>query len=646
MTTHVPGEAAALLDGTPVFGSVDAIDSHAHFLRDVADDCRRSAVDVREAWRSLSSETSRSVEKVSSKLSGRLFPGLDTVCTSADEAKAAFDSYASAVERIHSDARTVTRSVDDALSSIRSQVAQIEEIAMLIRVPAAYVWHIAAPAAMPEPRLGANAAGLDGGQEEIARQQLRAIHESRWMLAASIWRSALDDIESGRARWSNLIDERRTAEARLSSALENTPIGQLISVSGASAVSQRFTIAAGVVGELWGRQTDAPGVENLNRLLEGDLTSAEVATVWEQLQDDGVDTDALLNEYGFELAALDGLPFSAMDQAGRAALAYALDTDRPEHLEEAFQRMGFHPGDRSMEDFRTDLEAVRDALRRADANRTSPSEAVQLVAFGQHDGAATAGISMGDLDTASTVGVFVSGMNSDVRGLSDSFDAFRTIREGETDTAMVTWVGYRSPGMLEETTQHRADAGAVRLASFLEGIAVQRQDNPIDRFAVLGHSYGTNVVSEALKLVHERLEELGNPVDAFVTVGSAGLRYGTEAEDLGVDEIHATSAEGDNIAEAIGQHVHFRSRFDDGGGIYEARVDPRDLEGSRVFSSEQSSDGKAVTMHNLVSPVDWPIWLQWAPDLDGTAASEEVGYLNPKSTTVDELGKIMRNEWK
>ncbi|WP_344030821.1 alpha/beta hydrolase [Leucobacter iarius] len=439
-----------------------------------------------------------------------------------------------------------------------------------------------------------------------------------------------------------LDEERRAADARCASmlngcasVLEGLPAGS--SAEGFGALGQLPGVSFGA------RANTSAAVRKLTGvLLKSGATPEEVARAWAELiASEDFDADAFIEEHAFELASRNGLPFAVMNQAARTALEYALDPKYPDQLRKAFARMGFTDGERSLEEFKTDLEKIQEALVKAEL-KIGEGGTVQLVAFGRHDGVVTAGISMGDLDRASTVGLLVSGMNSDVRGIADAFDAFQKIRAGDVSTAMLTWVGYRSPNLAEEAFQDRADAGATALAGFLDGIAVQRNGNPIERFVTMGHSYGTNVLAEALKITNAR-------VDAFVTLGSAGLKYGTTAKDLGVPEIHATHANGDNIAEAVGQRFHFRFIAEDGGGLYEARVDPRNLDGAKTFSSEKTPDGKRVTMHNLVNPINWKdTWLvgpalQWAADtFDGTAAADEVGYLNDKSSTVDGLGKIMR----
>jgi hypothetical protein len=376
-------------------------------------------------------------------------------------------------------------------------------------------------------------------------------------------------------------------------------------------------------------------------LFDGSLTASEASIVWAAMaKSKNFNAETFIDAHPFELCNLNGLPFWAMDRAGRAVLDYALgSTDGaqcvPGNLENAYARLGFKPGERSMEDFAADLQAIRDALGDASDTVTAGTD-IQLVSLGRHDGAMTAGVSIGNLDTASTVGVFVSGMNSNVRELGTSLDAFQVIRKDNPGAALVNWIGYHSPNIPEESFQDRADAGAPVLAAFLDGIQAQRVDHPMDRFVTMGHSYGTNVLAEALK------QTRATP-DAYVALGSAGLTWNTKAEDLGVKEIYATDAEGDNIADGIGQYVQFRDGGD-GGGLYQKRLDPRDLEGADEFTSEGTADGKPVTMHNLTSPMQWWGPLQWIADADGTKASDEVGYLNPESSTVHGLTRILQGK--
>lgn len=186
---------------------------------------------------------------------------------------------------------------------------------------------------------------------------------------------------------------------------------------------------------------------------------------------------------------------------------------------------------------------------------------------------------------------------------------------------MVSWIGYDSPWYHEEVLQRHANEGAQALASFLDGIAVQREGNPIERLVAMGHSYGSNVVAEALQITMA-------DVDAFIAIGSAGLQVNTTAEDLGVSEIYATEADADDLA-GIGRTVHFRWRHEDGGHwFYESRVDPGELDGVHTFTSEETSSGRGVTSHSLHDP----------------EKDDMVGYLHPESSAVEGLRSIMRGE--
>lgn len=200
----------------------------------------------------------------------------------------------------------------------------------------------------------------------------------------------------------------------------------------------------------------------------------------------------------------------------------------------------------------------------------------------------------------------------------------------------MTWIGYRAPGILGETFQNRAERGRFALASFADGLWARREvtGEPIDRLVLMGHSYGSNVAAEALKLVDR-------PVDAYVAIGSAGLEVGTTADQLNAREFYATHARGDGIA-GLGRFVHFRAGGD-GRGIYAPRVDPSALDGAQMFTSDKSSGGVAVTMHNLKNPIDWGPFQSLA-DLDGHTRDQEIGYLDPRSSTVRGLREVLTRE--
>ena len=636
---HVPRWHGEVLSGpSPIVGDTTAAINAAAFTGDVSYDCVAYSAQTLAASAQLSETQSAAVRRIRSKFEASLDQGTLSLKASADAARHGFLSYAAEIERIHHSARLICQSIDGSLATIRDEYLRIDEIATHIRRPVATEWRTPPSPQMPMPLLDrALSAGMDAAERESAKQGVLRAHESTWWHAVTRWIEASDSIETEERRWIALGEDRRYAERALLQALHSTELGQLIAVgSHQGSVGPKRTIAMAISGQLWDSETSIPGATRLMKLLEGDLPPSEIAERWAELESSDADIDALIQTYSFELANLDGLPFSVMDRAGRAALKYALDKKHPGNLEIAFYRIGFRPSERTMDEFRTDLNAVRKALVDAEAN-VYRGDTVQLLSLGSHDGATTAAISMGNLDTASTAGVFVSGMSSNVRGISDAFEAFKVVRDKDTTMAMVTWIGYRSPNVPEEAFQARADAGSQRLALFLNGFAAQRSAKPPQRLVVIGHSYGTNVAAETLRI-------RGISADALVTVGSAGLRYGTTAADLGVNEIYATHAAGDGIAVHLGQHVHFRTELD-GGGIYEPRVDPRNLEGAQEFSSEESADGKAVTMHNLLHPMNLGVAQGVFETVDGVSTADQVGYLDRDSSTVKGLKRIMTRRW-
>lgn len=255
--------------------------------------------------------------------------------------------------------------------------------------------------------------------------------------------------------------------------------------------------------------------------------------------------------------------------------------------------------DITLQEFQLELEEVQMALDQA--QRQNRNSVVQLVGFGNHNGAMTAGISLGNLDTASNVGVFVSGMYSGVDGLPNALPGLSAIQNTDPEKAMVTWIGYNSPDIFSVGGQKRADAGAQQLAPFLESI--DHANRKLDRFTVIGHSYGTNVVAEALKITTA-------DVDVKVTLASAGVVSGTTMENLGVDEFYATEAAADELA-LVGQAIS-------------GRVDPQGLDGVVGFSSEATSYGEAGTSHSVTEK---------GPD--------EVGYMDITSSAWYALNAII-----
>lgn len=372
-------------------------------------------------------------------------------------------------------------------------------------------------------------------------------------------------------------------------------------------VADAFSAAGG--GSLADTALDAAAASTLppglQRLLDPSLTPAEVAAVWAALGFTDADVRALPLTTQLQFAGLDGVPAAQRDIASRAVLSAAVRD--PERL---YRLMGlaYTYGAVSLDEFREQVIALRDGLRDADdlAQRVrKPSTAVaQLVGFGVSNGALVAAVVLGDLDTASNVTVNVPGamttldsMGEKVRAANGLLETAWKHRRSES-FAVVSWIGYRAPGVIEVPRQDRAHAGGANLASFLDGIHDSRGTAPRS-VTVLGHSYGSTTAAEALAQTRHR-------VDSFATYGSVGFTGTTTPEHLNVDRVYAAEGTNDHTA-----------RF---GRI--GRTDPRDLPDVDTFSAEATAGGKAVTGHDMY------------PDIG-------VGYLSRDATSQQTIAKII-----
>ncbi len=207
-----------------------------------------------------------------------------------------------------------------------------------------------------------------------------------------------------------------------------------------------------------------------------------------------------------------------------------------------------------------------------------------------------AAVSVGNPDTADTTSFDVSGMNSGTHNMPSEVNNAQRLHDSlpgnsSQDYAVVTWIGYESPGLSDVSFDGKADDGSWALAYALDGYR-QTMDaqRPEDETTVNvnAHSYGTTTAAYALT-------RTSHDVDTFTMYGSAGISEDAakHASDLNVartDEgrpaVYATDAKLDGIAD-IG-------RFTSG------RADPTSAEfGAYTFSSDATGNppGNPVNDH-------------------------------------------------
>jgi pimeloyl-ACP methyl ester carboxylesterase len=141
---------------------------------------------------------------------------------------------------------------------------------------------------------------------------------------------------------------------------------------------------------------------------------------------------------------------------------------------------------------------------------------------------------LGPVVTADHVAVLIPGMDNDISDYSELRKRAENIRiemqeaakPGES-VAVIMWLGYDTPDLnvprlvTEGARSGKAKAGARDLDA---DIAFLRRVNPAAHLTVVGHSYGTVVVGQALRG--------GLDVDDAVVLGSPGMDV-TDRKDLG-----------------------------------------------------------------------------------------------------------------
>jgi hypothetical protein len=203
------------------------------------------------------------------------------------------------------------------------------------------------------------------------------------------------------------------------------------------------------------------------------------------------------------LGNLDGIAWADRDAANRATLA--------EHLARGTATAVDH--------------AVESAL--AEAARLTDRPVLLTVldpaAFG---GKGRAAVSVGDPGTADRVAYLVPGLDAAVStsltGLvADAARISNALHGGRSgDSAVVAWLGYDTPTLLDVAGSGRAWAGAARLSHELAGLrALRGTDQP--QLTVVGHSYGSTTAAAAL--LAAAAEALAVRVDDLVVLGSPGL---------------------------------------------------------------------------------------------------------------------------
>jgi hypothetical protein len=175
-------------------------------------------------------------------------------------------------------------------------------------------------------------------------------------------------------------------------------------------------------------------------------------------------------------------------------------------------------------------------------------------AFG---GEGAAAIAMGNPDTAPNTAVLVKGLGTGVReGTLSNPDGVRLYREANRaewgkPTAVVMWVGYDAPNTMADPGLYEpnmARTGGQFLAADVNALGVTH-DGPPTHMTVVGHSYGSTVVSDAAAAYGMRSFDV-------VLVGSPGTDLAHSAADFHLSpggHLYVGAASGDAVTWSPGE---------------------------------------------------------------------------------------------
>jgi len=223
---------------------------------------------------------------------------------------------------------------------------------------------------------------------------------------------------------------------------------------------------------------------------------------------------------------LDGLPYSARDEANRLFLASS--------IERISEEMAVGVGRARLNVMTQQLDTLEQVRAALDA--APPRERRYLVALGSTD-APTAAIAVGDPDTADHVAVLVPGMFFGVdaqigswtdvaSGLRREATTWIDRTDGRGTVAAVAWIGYQTPTLVNIASLDLAREGSTALDELIRGIEAARGDDRAS-VTVIAHSYGSTAALMALT-------GTGTRIDALALLGSPGSGA-ADVDDLGVD---------------------------------------------------------------------------------------------------------------
>ena len=273
------------------------------------------------------------------------------------------------------------------------------------------------------------------------------------------------------------------------------------------------------------------------------------------------------------IAGLDGIPTDTRDAANRDLLEAEIDRFSPTldqdiaELEAQLEEMrangeqyiqsGYRgPLTESTEylELQEQLETLQGEQSRLDSlvdlqdaisGQASTGQDYYLLDYNSNeDGKAI--VSVGNPDSADNTAVYVPGTTSDLENFGGSVERAETMAYDSQEvapgqeTAVIAWLDYDAPdeAIFDAFSMDYAEDAGPTLSQFTEGLESTHTGDGAHT-TIVGHSYGTTVVGHTAA-------EYGVEADKIIAVASPGMDSDSAAE-LGVENVYATSAEGDAI---------------------------------------------------------------------------------------------------
>ncbi|MFD8894964.1 alpha/beta hydrolase [Streptomyces sp. NPDC059566] len=281
--------------------------------------------------------------------------------------------------------------------------------------------------------------------------------------------------------------------------------------------------------------------------------------------------EAYISMHPASIGGLDGLPSAVRDDANRLVLAEqraakqveydAWLKKEPEHYKPYISPITGREVKGAMvpteewkewEEKRKEIEngskGMDDIQKRFDSY-TGESNRPYLLGFDGKD-MGRAIVSIGNPDTADNVVTYVPGTFAELKSIDGDINravllqAEAERQDAAHSTASIVWLGYDAPqGITTDATETKwADNAREPLGNFIQGIEEANHRESGVNQTLLGHSYGSLVVGEAMSM-HVDL-----PVDNAIMVGSPGVGV-DHAKDLNIppDRVFAATADWDLI---------------------------------------------------------------------------------------------------